>query len=64
MDFRSEILAVLLNNWMTLDKRFHLAKSHFAHLYTEIIRLALQSNHSKNTDYEKPLVQSLAYCQH
>ena len=28
MDFRSaiEILAVLLDNWMTLDERFHLAK--------------------------------------
>ena len=53
MDFRSEIPAALLNNWMTLDKRFHLAKSHFAHLYTEIIRLALQSNQSKNTDVWK-----------
>ena len=55
MDFQSaiEILAVLLNNWMTLDERFHLAKSHFAHLYPEIIMLALQSNHSKNIDVWK-----------
>lgn len=55
MDFQSatEILAVLLNNWMTLDKKFHLAKSQFAHLYTEKIMLTLQSNHSKNIDVWK-----------